>query len=115
MSAVFAAMGLLRDAFRVGGEPEPRDFGERLGDVGFFVKTGIGRTMATGLTAVGEIEPCEPSSEDTPLLTEALYSDSRADSELGEFMGCDMSTKLPKEFLGLGSGSEYDDSERLRL
>ena len=57
VSAVFAAMGLLREGFLVGGEPEDEacDLRDRDGDVDFFL-TGMGLTSATGLTAVGDDE-----------------------------------------------------------
>lgn len=60
VSAVLAAMGLLREGFLVGGEAEEADGAEdwdaadRVGEVDFLMGTGIGRTTATGLTAVGD-------------------------------------------------------------
>lgn len=53
-------MGLLREGFLVGGEAEEADDAEdwdaadRVGEVDFLMGTGIGRTTATGLTAVGD-------------------------------------------------------------
>ena len=56
VSAVFAAMGLLRDGFLLGGEADEDcdDPADRVGEEDFFIGMGIGRTMATGLTAVGD-------------------------------------------------------------
>lgn len=50
-------MGLFREGFRLGGEADEEDDDEceaadLVGELDF--GTGIGRTMATGLTAVGD-------------------------------------------------------------
>lgn len=52
-------MGLFREGFRLGGEADEDDPADRVGDEGFFMGTGMGRTIATGLTAVGDCEPCD--------------------------------------------------------
>jgi hypothetical protein len=62
VSAVLAAMGLLRDGFRLGGEadgaddPDPED---RVGEPDFLMGTGIARIIVPGLTAGGDREPEE--------------------------------------------------------
>lgn len=64
VSAVFAAIGLLRDGFLLGGEADEDEPDERVGEDDLLTGTGIGRTIATGLavtglTAVGDWEPWE--------------------------------------------------------
>jgi hypothetical protein len=96
VSAVFAAMGLLRDGFLVGGEVDDAcDPAKRVGDGGFLVGTGIGRTIATGLTAVGDCEPCDVWSNETRRAIVLLKAVSKLVSELGELTGFEISTKLP--------------------
>jgi hypothetical protein len=104
VSEVLAAIGLLRDGFLLGGEAD-EEADDRVGEDDFFTGTGIGRTIATGLTAVGDTEPCEVWSSDTRRSIDGLYTDSRLDSDPGELIECDISTKLPQEAL-LGSKSE---------
>lgn len=58
----------MREGFLLGGEAEEEDedeweWADLVGEVDF--GTGMGRTTATGLTAVGDWEPCEVWSKDT--------------------------------------------------
>jgi hypothetical protein len=64
VSAVLAAIGLLRAFFLAGGEDdEGEDEEDDVDDLGecdgepFLEGTGIGRTIATGLTATGDTDP----------------------------------------------------------
>ena len=59
VSAVLAAMGLFRDGFRLGGDADACEPDERVGEVDFLMGTGtgVGRTMAVGLTADGDRDP----------------------------------------------------------
>lgn len=61
VSAVFAAIGLLRDGFLLGGEADDEDCDadEEVDGEDLLAGTGTARVTATGLTAVGEMEPCE--------------------------------------------------------
>lgn len=84
MSAVFAAIGLLREGFLLGGEADEEeeeceecDAAEDVGGEDLLAGTGTARVTATGLTAVGEIEPCEAWSYDTRRVFESLlYTNS---------------------------------------
>ena len=71
VSAVLAAMGLLREGLRLGGEADDWDPAERAGEVDFLIGTGIGRTIPVGLTADGEREP----GEDCPRRTTELLGE----------------------------------------
>lgn len=55
-------MGLFLDGLRLGGEADDEEPEARLGEVDFLIGTGIGRTIALGLTAEGERDPCEECS-----------------------------------------------------
>ena len=50
-------MGLFREGFLLGGEAEDCELGDRVGEADFLRGNGIGRTIVTGLTAVGDWEP----------------------------------------------------------
>ena len=96
-SLVFVEIGLLREGFLLDGEAEEEDedeweWADLVGEVDF--GTGMGRTTATGLTAVGDWEPCEVWSKDTRRVM-GIRGDSKLVSEMGELMGLEMSTKLP--------------------
>ena len=93
-------MGLLRDGFLLGGEvadaEEECEVDALDGEEDFLLGTGIGRTIATGLTAVGDCEPWEMWSKETRLFIE-LYGESRLVSDVGELAGFETSTKLPMD------------------